>query len=58
VKPGVFFIVDNKNNKKKKKEIFQRKAIADKWIDTGKEDINQIIEDLKTKNNNWLYPGF
>jgi hypothetical protein len=58
VKPGVFFIVDNKNNTKKKKEIFQKKDISDKWIDTGKEDINQIIEDLKTENNNWLYPGF
>jgi len=56
VKPAVFFIVDNENNKKKKEEIFQQKAIADKWIDTGKEDILEVIKKLAIDNSKfWVY---
>ncbi len=55
VKPGVFFIVDNENNKNKKKEIFLKRKIADKWIDTGKEKILTIIENLHCENNVWRF---
>ena len=55
VKPGVFFIVDNKNNKKKKQEIFRKKEITDKWIDTDIEDIHEVIKSLNISKNEWDY---
>ncbi len=56
IQPGAFFIVDNENNKNKKKEIMKKKNIADKWIDTGIEDILEIIENLVISENKWEYP--
>ena len=53
VKPGVFFIVDNEKNKNKKANILQWRKAADKWIDTGIEDMDSIIEKINVNENEW-----
>ena len=55
VGPGVFFILDNADNKNKKEEIFRRKNMADKWIDTDIEDIHEITGNLEITGNEWQY---
>ncbi len=53
--PGVFFVVDNDKNKNKKTEILQWKAFADRWIDTGTDNIDNIIPNIKIEKNEWYY---
>ena len=53
--PGVFFIVDNTANKNKKTEILRWKASADKWIDTGTENISIISPNISIRDNKWTY---
>lgn len=55
VKPAVFFIVDNEKIKNKKKEVFQKREIANKWIDTANEDILKVIDQLSIEQNEWKF---
>ncbi len=54
--PRVFFVVDNKAVEKRKTGITRWRLSADRWIDTSKENINDILKDkLSFGNNRWKY---
>jgi len=55
IQPGVFFIVDSERNKNKKKEILEFREKAEMWIDTDNDNIQDIINKIKSINSSWHF---
>lgn len=53
--PGVFLVVDHPETLIKKKEVLGWKNLADKFVDTSAEDLEEIINSLTFENNSWAF---
>lgn len=54
INPGFFIIVDSQSNQNKKQEVLDIRQKADLFVETDKQDLNTIIDQIEYDNNDWL----
>ena len=55
INPDIFIIVDSEANRNKKESILAWKSVADKYLETDKDNIEKFIDGVCITDNRWRY---
>ncbi|RUT78931.1 hypothetical protein [Ancylomarina longa] len=54
IQPGLFLVLNKKNNKNIKPRAIRYKQIADKWIEFDGKEFNATYQNISFKNQEWV----